>query len=113
MATGELPSSPEVSSGSYHHTATSNVVSEMSSSCITGHKLNGSNYLQWSSSVRLFIQGKGCYAHLTGEVISPPATDSSARVWEIEDSMVMSWLITSMTPEIGENFLLYETAHEI
>lgn len=25
----------------------------------------------------------------------------------------MSWLVNSMTPEIGENFLLYETAHEI
>jgi hypothetical protein len=27
--------------------------------------------------------------------------------------MVMSWLINSITNEIGENFLLYETAEEI
>jgi hypothetical protein len=27
--------------------------------------------------------------------------------------MVMSWLINSVTNEIGENFLLYETAKEI
>jgi hypothetical protein len=26
---------------------------------ITGHKLNGYNYLQWSSSVMMFICGKG------------------------------------------------------
>lgn len=27
--------------------------------------------------------------------------------------MIMSWLVNSMTLEIGKNFLLYETAHEI
>ena len=27
--------------------------------------------------------------------------------------MVMFWLINSMTNEIGENFLLYNTAHDI
>ncbi|XP_021905105.1 uncharacterized protein LOC110820040 [Carica papaya] len=43
----------------------------------------------------------------------PPASDANSQTWEIEDSMVMSWLITSMTLEIGENFLLYKTAHEI
>ncbi|KAE8705238.1 Protein ARABIDILLO 1 [Hibiscus syriacus] len=30
-----------------------------------------------------------------------------------ENTMVMSWLINSMTPEVGENFLLYETTTRI
>ncbi|XP_021907636.1 uncharacterized protein LOC110821962 isoform X1 [Carica papaya] len=114
MALRELPSfPPEVSSDSYHHTATTRAVSELPSSCITGHNLDGSNFLQWSSSVRLFIRGRGRYRHLIGELTPPPASDANAQTWEIEDSMVMSWRITSVTPEIGENFILYETAHEI
>lgn len=32
---------------------------------------------------------------------------------EIENNMVMSWLIISMTNDLGENFLLYGTAKEI
>lgn len=34
-------------------------------------------------------------------------------VWKAENNMVMSWLINSMTTEIGENFLLYTTTWEI
>ncbi|KAJ1426400.1 Gag-polypeptide of LTR copia-type [Sesbania bispinosa] len=26
---------------------------------ITGHKLNGQNFIQWARSIRIFLQGKG------------------------------------------------------
>ena len=80
---------------------------------ITGHKLNGNNYLQWSQSVLMYICGKGKNDYLTGEVATPKAEDPQFRTWKIKNSMVMSWLVNSMTNEIGENFLLYGTAHEI
>ena len=35
------------------------------------------------------------------------------KAWKIENNVVMSWLINSMTNEVGENFILYETAQEI
>lgn len=35
------------------------------------------------------------------------------RVWKTENHMVMSWLTDSMNDEIGENFLLFQTAKEI
>ena len=35
------------------------------------------------------------------------------KTWKSENKMVMSWLISSMTNEIGENFLLYGLAMEI
>ncbi|RVW33095.1 Retrovirus-related Pol polyprotein from transposon RE2 [Vitis vinifera] len=56
---------------------------------ITGHKLNGHNYLQWLQSVLLFICGKGKDEYLTGEVAMPETT------------------------EPGENFLLFGTAKDI
>ncbi|RVX07454.1 Retrovirus-related Pol polyprotein from transposon TNT 1-94 [Vitis vinifera] len=56
---------------------------------ITGHKLNGHNYLQWSQSVLLFICGKGKDEYLTGEAAMPETT------------------------EPGENFLLFGTAKDI
>ncbi|XP_073025759.1 uncharacterized protein [Primulina eburnea] len=80
---------------------------------ITCHRLNGKNYLQWSQSVRLFICGRGKDAFLSGESPCPASEDPKSRTWNSENCMVMSWLINSMTTEIGENFLLYRSAKEI
>ncbi|RVX18883.1 Retrovirus-related Pol polyprotein from transposon RE2 [Vitis vinifera] len=80
---------------------------------LSGHKLNGHNYLQWSQSVLLFICGKGKDEYLTGEAAMPETTEPGFRKWKIENSMIMSWLINSMNNDIGENFLLFGTAKDI
>lgn len=80
---------------------------------ITGHKLNRHNYLQWSSSVMMFICGKGRDDYLTGVIIIPEKNDPNFRTWKTKNPMVMSWMINSMTNKIGENFLLYGTTKEI
>ncbi|XP_021887942.1 pentatricopeptide repeat-containing protein At1g05600-like [Carica papaya] len=61
----------------------------------------------------MFIRGKGRDEYLTGELSPPPMNDPNARAWKVENNLVMFWLVNSMTTEIGENFLLYETAHDI
>ncbi|RVW57281.1 hypothetical protein CK203_111284 [Vitis vinifera] len=80
---------------------------------ITGHKLNGHNYLQWSQSVLLFICGKGKDEYLLEKAVMPETTEPGFRKWKIENSMIMSWLINSMNNDIGENFLLFGTAKDI
>lgn len=80
---------------------------------ITNHKLNGHNYLPWSQSVLLYIKGKGKADFITEEVEIPEKTDKGYKLWESENSKVMSWLINSMIPEVGENFLLYDTAYDV
>ncbi|RVW85509.1 hypothetical protein CK203_044032 [Vitis vinifera] len=80
---------------------------------ITGHKLNGHNYLQWSQSVLLFICDKGKDEYLTGEAAMPETTEPGFRKWKIENNMIMSWLINSMNNDMGENFLLFGTAKDI
>lgn len=80
---------------------------------ITNHKLNGSNYLSWSRVVEMFIVGRGKDDYLYETMTIPPPTDPRFRQWRSENSMIMSWLISSMTPETGDNFMLYTTAAEI
>ena len=80
---------------------------------ITGHKLNGKNFLQWSQSVLIFLRGKGKDEHLTGNIAKPAKDSAGFRKWLIDNNLVMSWLLNSMTNDISENFLLYETAQEI
>ncbi|RVW59644.1 Retrovirus-related Pol polyprotein from transposon RE1 [Vitis vinifera] len=80
---------------------------------ITGHKLNGQNFIQWAQSVRIFICGKGKEEYLTRAIVQPKEDDPGYRTWKLENSMVMSWLINSMTNDIGENFMYYGTTKEI
>lgn len=93
--------------------ASSNSSADSNLMPITGHKLNGNNYLQWSHSVMMFICRKGKDDYLNGVAAKPNKTDEKFKVWNAENNMVMSWLINSMTNDIGENFLLYGTTKEI
>lgn len=77
------------------------------------HKLSGQNYLQWSQSVLMYVYGRGKDDYLTGDIKTPEESDATYRQWKSENNTVMSWLINSMLPDIGENFLLYQTAHKI
>ena len=88
-------------------------ITENLSSLVTNHKLNGPTFLQWSQSVFMYICGKGKDEYLTGEISILATTDFKYRTWKTENHMVMSWLINSMTTEVGESFLLYKTTKEI
>ncbi|GFS41348.1 hypothetical protein Acr_00g0073840 [Actinidia rufa] len=57
---------------------------------ITGHKLNGKNYLQWSQSVLMFISGKGKDDYLTSTDNPPSKSDPKYKQWKSENHMVMS-----------------------
>ncbi|XP_073311360.1 uncharacterized protein [Primulina huaijiensis] len=61
----------------------------------------------------MFICGKSKDDYITGAATAPKEDDSTFKAWKANNNMVMSWLVNSMTPEIGENFLLYATAAEI
>ena len=87
--------------------------SNSSTLLITGHKLNGHNYLQWSHSAMMFICGQGKDDYLTGATPKPKTEDPKYKAWKTENNIVMSWLISSMTYEVGEDFILYETTQEI
>ena len=79
---------------------------------ITGHKLNGHNYLQWSQYLMMSICGKVKDDHLTGAAVLPKKEDLKFKSWKSQNNMGISWLINSMINDIEENFLLYGTVKE-
>lgn len=52
---------------------------------------------------------KGKEDFISGTSTRPASTYSKFRTWSNENCMVMSWLIKSMTPKTGENFIFYST----
>ncbi|KAL4562842.1 hypothetical protein LXL04_026873 [Taraxacum kok-saghyz] len=79
----------------------------------TGYKLNGQNYNLWSHSVSIFIGGKGKEEYLSDDLVQPEEKSPEFKRWKAENNMVMSWLLNTMIPEIGEQFMFYKTASEI
>ncbi|KAA8535471.1 hypothetical protein F0562_030474 [Nyssa sinensis] len=109
MATNSSSSSSDViisSSSSSHQMETPHLP-------ITAHKLNGQNYLQWSQSILMFIRGKEKDDYIIGASVAPEPTVPTHKRWIAENNMVMSWLVNSMTTDIGENFLSFDTVKEI
>ncbi|KAL5813385.1 hypothetical protein ACOSQ3_024146 [Xanthoceras sorbifolium] len=80
---------------------------------ITTIRLNGDNFLRWSQSVRMYIRGRGKIGYLTGEKKEPKSEDSAYSTWDAENSMVMTWLVNSMTEDISCNYMCYSTAKEL
>ena len=68
----------------------SNRGSDSSALLITGHKLNGHNYLQWSHLVMMFICDKRKDDYITGGAPKPNSTDSKYKAWKAENNMVLS-----------------------
>ena len=65
-------------------TATSYSESSLSSA-ITPFKLTGHNFIPWSRSVQMIVQGKGKFGYLDGSIPQPSADDSAY----INNSLVM------------------------
>lgn len=63
--------------------------------------------------MELFIIGKGKKEFLSEKMVCPSETDEKFPLWEAENSMIMSWLLGSMTPEVSNTFMLYPTAAAI
>lgn len=75
----------------------SNSFSENSLSiCIIAFKLTGQNFIPWSQSIQMLIHDKGKIGYLDGSTPQPPKDVPSFNNWEINNSLVMSWLIHSM-----------------
>lgn len=87
-------------------------VSSGSSLPITFYKLNGKNYLEWSQSVKLAIDGCGKLGCLTGEITKPAATDPGFNLRSSENSLVMAWLLNSMEVAIAKPNLFLPTAKD-
>jgi hypothetical protein len=75
------------------------------------YHFNGSNYPHWAQLVRTTLKGCSILNHI--EQKSPFKDDPGFKVWDIEDAIIITWLLNSMTQEIGRNCIFFSTAKEI
>ncbi|KAL2497169.1 histone methyltransferase [Abeliophyllum distichum] len=73
---------------------TSDVIPVMSK--ITEHRLNGSNYLDWSKTVRLYLRSIDKDDHMTND----PPQDDSTQAWLREDARLFLQIRNSIDGEV-------------
>lgn len=78
---------------------------------LAAFRLNGMNYSKWSRFVRTFLKGKGKLGHHLGT--GSKKGDPKFAAWDEEDSMVMSWLLNAMVPEISDTVMFLSTTPEL
>jgi gag-polypeptide of LTR copia-type len=80
---------------------------------LTSMLLNGKNYQAWAKAARISLKGKGKLGYINGTRPRPVAI-TEAEEWEVQDSIILSWLLHSMEPNISEEFVhRAETAQEM
>ncbi|CAN1137158.1 hypothetical protein LINPERHAP2_LOCUS9879 [Linum perenne] len=112
-AVGEVFSEEGSGESSAHTSNPVNPTSADYGNYISVHKLIEDNYMQWSQSFLVFIGSRGKEGYLTGETPAPEETDAKYRSWKLNDNLVKTWLLSSMTTPIGDHFLVYKTAKDI
>jgi gag-polypeptide of LTR copia-type len=98
-------------------------MSQFDNTKLTTITLNGNrNYIPWSRSVTIGLGGKGKLNFITGTKTKPiPAKPNEATAeenvniaeWETTDQMIMSWLVTTMEPQILNVLMYSKTSKEI
>lgn len=79
---------------------------------LTMQKLNGENYSQWSRSAEISLLAKNKLGFVTGTCAKP--TDlSKVSQWERSNSIVMSWLLHLVEPDIASSVLYCKSAKDI
>lgn len=80
---------------------------------LTNLLLNGVNYLPWSLAVTTALGERSRLGHVTGRTQAPATSDPNFDKWQANDHNVMSWIFSSMEPQIYEIFAYMDTAKNL
>ena len=74
-------------------------------------KFDGGNIFEWYKMITLTLNGCQLGDHLTE--VPKPVTDPEYKKWKAEESLILSWMLRSMTPEMRRDFLCCDSAKEM
>ena len=68
-------------------------------------KLDGAICRGSSQILEMSIDGRKKKGYITGRKVAPAEDDPNYNEWEVEDALVKSWLINSMTDQLMSHFV--------
>ncbi|XP_042942705.1 uncharacterized protein LOC122276877 [Carya illinoinensis] len=73
-------------------------------------KLHTSNYHSWSRSTFLSLKARNKLGFIDGSLHPPAQTDSLFSSWSKCDTIVLSWLLNSLSPKIAQSVIYIDTS---
>ena len=80
---------------------------------LTPHVFTGSNFINWSRSVKVALVGRNKLGFINGALKKLAEDSSDFQKWIRNDSVVMSWLMNSMEKSMAEDFIFINTSEEL
>lgn len=80
---------------------------------IISEVLDGTNYSSWQIAMTVALDAKNKLAFVDGSLPRPHDLHPMFRIWSRCNSMVKSWLLTSVTKQIYKSILRFNDASEI
>ena len=80
---------------------------------IVSLKLTALNFQKWSRTVKIVLRTKVKLGFIDGSCSKPNLNTPEFNQWIKCDSMVVSWLLNSMTPELSKAFLWVNSTQEL
>ncbi|KAL0386160.1 UNVERIFIED_CONTAM: Copia protein [Sesamum radiatum] len=75
--------------------------------------LNSSNWLSWSRSVRIALEGRDKLGFIDGTYAKPAADSLELQQWRITDSTVRTWILNTISKDIVNAFLYASSARAL
>jgi len=72
--------------------------------------LTSSNYHIWLPLMTLFLRVKNKIGFVDGTLPKPPANNQTSAMWSCCNSMVMSWITSSVSDDIRKSIIYHNTA---
>ncbi|KAI4371285.1 hypothetical protein MLD38_019540 [Melastoma candidum] len=86
---------------------------ETNSGFIVSPLFDGTNYAAWSRSFMLALTVKNKVGFVDGTILKPSVNDPQFSLWNRCNSLVVAWLIRSISQPIVSELIYIDSAHEI
>ncbi|KAL6291859.1 hypothetical protein ACE6H2_000001 [Prunus campanulata] len=75
--------------------------------------LLGDNYPTWSRAMRMALDAKNKLGFIDGSITKPKDVSTKFHQWTRCNSMVLSWIVNALSPEISNSVIYTATAREV
>ncbi|KAL0405283.1 UNVERIFIED_CONTAM: hypothetical protein Slati_3842200 [Sesamum latifolium] len=75
--------------------------------------LNGQNWLTWSRLLRIALEGKDKLGFIDGSKAAPDDGSTGYKQWRVADSVVRTWILSTISKEIVNAVLFAPTARAL
>ena len=80
---------------------------------LVSHPLDGNNYDDWQVAMTIALDAKNKIGFVDGSINRPATSDLNFRLWSRCNSMVKSWILNTVSPQIYRSILRLNDAVDI